>query len=376
MKQANASSFLSLTFIVLFASSVQDAGAQDDKCLYEVRAVMSKAGIKKLDKPEMTKIREYCERGEVDKAVALLLGKADKVDSAPAEIVSFSASTSNIKKGNSVTLSWSTANANTVMLGTKGTSDFQSVEATGSKTISPDKTSTYVLMVSQSSKNGPAATTTKAVQVNVNYDPVIGRFSSSPSTLRKGQNSELAWQVYAADEVTLNGASVPHIGEKNVSPDRSTIYTLKAWTDGKTLEEHVKVNVSPYQRPSLSFPFYQLELCKGIDKSGDIYRCISPDGPFWNGDTVSVIARFENLPAGQHKVKRIIYSSGVYGDRNWTEFHQEESAFQNSNVDGEISFEIPSRVSGVLKLELILDDKKSNTSVTQYCVECPGHDEW
>ena len=431
MKQATVSGYLSLTFIVLFVSSVQDSGAQQknetsDKCFYEVRSVLLKKGIKQLEKPDMEKVREYCERGEVERAtsyvmnikagttqectrglnnhikmnglnigkdlysraydkcrtgdlqnaIALLGGETTEADPAPAEIVSFAASSSNVKKGNPVTLSWHTINANTVMLGIKGTSNFQSVEATGSKTITPDKTSTYVLMAGQSTKKGPAAMTSKGLQVNVSYDPVIGKLFASPSTLRKGQKSELSWQVYAADEVTLDGIPVPHIGEKNVSPNRSTTYTLKAWTGDKLIQELVRVSVSPYQQPRLSHPFYQLELCREIDKSGESFRCMSPDGPFWNGDKIFVIARFRNLASGQHKVNRIIHNSGVFGDRNWTEYHQEESNFRNSTSDGVVSFEIPSMVNGVLKLEIIMDDKKSNTSVIEYCVECPGHDEW
>lgn len=429
MKQATMIGYITLFFIVLLVTSIEDAVAQQvdeltRQCLTEVREIMKREGFKQLGAADQRKVSEYCKQGEVKRAIRLvraigtsrrctrdlndhikhnnldvdkgLLGRAyrscrrgdlqkaievvdgapTKVPAAPAEIISFVASTSKVKKGSSVTLSWRTANAHTVMLGRVGANDFQNVPTSGSRSVSPDKTTTYVLMVGQSTK-GPTKMKSKTLQVGIIHDPVIGRFYASPSTIRRGLESKLTWEVYAADDVTLNGIPVPPIGEKTVSPKRTKNYTLMVRTGDKIIKEHYTVHVSPFYPPKLSPAFYSVELCQKIDNSGKSFRCISPDGPFWKGNKIHVIVRFKDLSRGQHKVERIIYNSGIFGSDKWKRIHREESSFQNPRRGyAEITFEIPSLVKGILELKLVLDNKKNTKSVVRYCIECPGHDEW
>ncbi len=429
MKQTIVISFITLALTILLAISNEAAVAvsQDDEatrqCLDKVQKAIRQEGLKQLYTGDKRKLNEYCEqgdikhaiglikamgksqkctralndhikrnnldvdkelrglaygacrRGDLQKAIAVVDGAQTKVPPAPAEILSFVTSASKVKKGDSVTLSWQTANASTVMLGRFGASDFQNVEATGSKSISPEKTTTYVLMISQSTK-GPAKTKSKKLQVIVSYDPVIFRFLASPSTIRRGIKSKLAWEVYAADKVTLDGVPVSLFGEKIVSPKRTQHYTLMARTGSKTIKEVRSVFVSMYDPPKLSPPFNNVELCRRVDGSGESFRCISPDGPFWQGDKIYVIARFKNLPHGQHRVKRIIYNRGFFSTGKWHKYHQEESSFQKSRTGpGEIAFEIPSSREGALKLELVLDNQKNTRSIILYCIDCPDNDE-
>lgn len=87
-------------------------------------------------------------------------------EAAPPEIISFIASDTTVTKGKSVTLSWETANANTILLGRAGTEDFRSVPASGSQLVSPDKTTTYVLMAGHRT-TGPTTMESKTLQIQV-----------------------------------------------------------------------------------------------------------------------------------------------------------------------------------------------------------------
>jgi hypothetical protein len=86
-------------------------------------------------------------------------------EAAPPEIISFIASDTTVTKGKSVTLSWETANANTILLGRAGTEDFRSVPASGSQLVSPDKTTTYVLMAGHRTTGPTMESKTLQIQV-------------------------------------------------------------------------------------------------------------------------------------------------------------------------------------------------------------------
>ena len=429
MNKATAISYITIALIIFCVTPIKDADAQQGdeatrRCLAEVRETMGREEIKQLGTGDQKKVAELCKQGDVKratkyvmqigaskrctrglnahiknnnldvakeirsraystcrqgdlrKAIAVVSGSPTKEPVAPAEIISFVATKSKVKKGGSVTLSWRTANANTVMLGRAGTKDFKNVQTSGSQSVSPDKTTTYVLMAGRSTK-GPTKMESKKIQVSVISDPQIFRFSASPSTIRKGLKTKLTWDVYGADRVTLNGTPVSPRGDKVVSPERTKNYTLMARTGDKVIKEHANVHVSPFPPPKLSTAFHSVELCKKVNKSGESYRCVSPDGPFWRGNDIHVIVRFKNLPKGRHKVERVIYDSGVFGSGKWKRIHREKSSFQNTRTGyAEITFKIPSVGKGVRKLELVLDDKKNTRSDIRYCVECPGHDEW
>lgn len=401
----------------------KEANGATTQCLAEVRETMGREGIKQLKAGDQKKVTRYCKRGDVNratsyvmligayqrctrnldahieennldvakdvrsraystcrrgnlrKAIEVVAGAATKELATPAEIISFVASSSKVKKGDSVTLSWQTANANTVMLGRAGTSDLQDVLASGSQSVSPDKTTKYVLLAGRSTK-GPVKMESKTLLVNVIYDPTIGRFSATPSTIRRGLKSKLTWDVYAADRVTINGKPVSPSGDQVVSPERTKTYTLMVRTGDQVIKEYAKVSVSPFKPPKLSPEFKSVELCKEIDVSGESYRCVSPDGPFWIGDEIHVIVRFKNIPRGVHRMERMIYSRSIFANK-WRKINREESSFTSSKTGYvEMTFEIPNSEKGFQKLSLVLDGKKSSKSEIPYCVECPGHDEW
>jgi hypothetical protein len=337
-----------------------------------------------LDVAKDVRDRAYgtCRGGDLKQAIHVLAGSPTKEPAAPPEITSFVASSGKVKKGGSVTLSWRTANATLIMLGRidpsnkAGISDRRTVQATGSLSVMPERTTTYVLLAANTAQ-AKAPMQSRKLEVQVSAPPNIFRFQASPSTLRKGVKSKLTWDVYNADRVTLNGAPVAARGDRTVTPQRTTGYTLKAQSGDEVVEEHAKIHVSPYPRPKLSSPFKSIELCQKVDGSGASFRCVHPDGPFWRGKKVFVIVRFSSLARGSHTVRWTIYDSGVFGDRNWKRIHREQPSFSNPRTGyAEMSFEISKPGTGVRKLELILDGNKRTRSETRYCVECPGHDEW
>jgi len=219
MKKATMIGYITLALSALVLTSIEYAVAEQAdvttrRCLEEVRETMIREGIKQLYAGDQKRVNESCKQGDVNSAIRFVewigaykrcvrdldahiknntldvakdvhnraksqcrrgdLRKAieevnvapTKIPATPAEIISFVANTGKVEKGSSVTLSWRTANANTVMLGRYGANDFQKVQASGSRSVSPDKTTTYVLMVGQSTK-GPTAMKSKTLQIAV-----------------------------------------------------------------------------------------------------------------------------------------------------------------------------------------------------------------
>ncbi len=351
------------------------------RCTRGVDAHIKRNG---LDVAKDVRNRAYgtCRGGDLKRALQVVAGSPTKKPAAVAEITSFAASSGKVKKGGAVTLSWRTSNATLIMLGRidpsnkAGISDRRTVQATGSLSVMPKRTTTYVLLAANTAQ-AKAPMQSRKLEVQVSAPPNIFRFQASPSTLRRGVKSKLTWDVYDAEKVTLNGAPVAARGSRTVTPEKAAYYTLKAQSGDEVVEERVAIHVSPFPRPKLSSPFKSIELCEKVDGGGASLRCVHPDGPFWRGNKVFVIVRFSSLARGSHTVRWTIHDSGVFGDRKWKKIHREQPSFSNPRTGyAEMSFEISKPGTGVRKLELVLDGNKRTRSETRYCVECPGHDEW
>lgn len=230
MKQATQVCSIVLVLVGVIVTFAEDAFAQPTdeatrRCLAEVRQAMIREQIKKLYAGDEKKVSEYCARGDVDRAtgfieligansrcvqaldayiednnldiakdirgrayascrrgdlqsaIDILAGAPMAEPAGPVEILSLVASSSKVDRGGSVTLSWQTANANTVMLGTFGARDFQKLPASGSTTVSPDTTTTYVLMAGGVTK-GPSKMESKTLQIQVNSAPPVAKTCS------------------------------------------------------------------------------------------------------------------------------------------------------------------------------------------------------
>jgi hypothetical protein len=275
----NAIAFNLLLLASIGYSNAGQAGIANNECLLEVREAMSRAQIKKLYTADQNRVNSLCNEGDTESAltyVALigalkkcvrdideyieknfldvtkdtlraarlqcrqsgLLGAVEVLNAEPvtssidssAKIISFVASADVIEKGGSIILSWSTEKANTVMLGRNGETDFVKVQASGSRSVTPDDTSTYVLMAGQSTK-GPTTMTSRKLTVTVSESPagtcsIEGLLNGAWQQQVKERLTEPSstWTVgvgiYISDSdspFAITGASVNNHGEYSVS---------------------------------------------------------------------------------------------------------------------------------------------------------------
>jgi hypothetical protein len=154
----------------------------------------------------------------------------------PVQIQSFLADPRQISIGQNATLSWSVLNADSVTISGLG-----DVPASGSRTVSPTATTTYVLSA-RSSVNEETATTTLVVN--------SARFQScfvSPTNIRAGESATLSWQSNGSTGVSISpgigvvGAS----GSVSVSPTANTTYTLTTTGAGTADSCTVTLGVNP-----------------------------------------------------------------------------------------------------------------------------------
>ncbi|MBL7061433.1 MAG: protease inhibitor I42 family protein [Dehalococcoidia bacterium] len=139
----------------------------------------------------------------------------------------FYANPASISEGDSCTLNWRVADADTVTIDhALGT-----MPAVGSCTVTPDETTVYELTATNRSGATVADTTvtvsTKPPAVDM---PVINHFESTPNSVMPGGIATLAWDVAGASSVSI-GQGVGDVeaqGRKGVIPSGTTKYTLMA----------------------------------------------------------------------------------------------------------------------------------------------------
>jgi hypothetical protein len=161
-------------------------------------------------------------------------------DPAPA-ILQFNADPSAIQAGDSSTLHWSTFHASTVSID-HGIGIQPTV---GSLSIAPTSTTVYTLTAMAG--NGMTATATSSVQVSpVVNAPVILTFTSTPSVIRPGQCSTLAWATANATSASIapSVGSVPVNGSTLVCPAATTTYTLTASGTGGSVRRSKAIVVA------------------------------------------------------------------------------------------------------------------------------------
>jgi hypothetical protein len=420
---------LSTSLVPWGATADESAGETEQECMAQVRRALSQKNLKQLDKRTLEAVKEHCQRGDTKGALAqldaggdaqhqcvreintrvkrsgqdvaqeavaqaLALCKAgdpeaalEVIESATASapevapsITSFSADRTEFKEGESVTLSWETADATKVFLARQDrgtpTGFGEQVEASGSAKVEPPGTSTYLLSALGSGERPQLVQ--RKVEVRLDSGPNIFRFRADPMTIRAGERAELSWDVYGAEQVRLGDQDVDARGELSVSPRRKTYYQLRAWSSTDQMaEEVVAVSVSPFPRAKLSRAVARIELCRDLDTSGGSARCLGADGPFYRANIIQVIVLFRDLAPGTHSIERTFYRGKEYGAKGWKRIDSEDGEFHNPRQgDGVATFAIPRLETGIRKLEIVLDNDTTTRSVIQYCVECPGHDEW
>jgi hypothetical protein len=155
--------------------------------------------------------------GEVREAVTVTVRREE------VRFLSCTAQPMNIMQGESATLFWAADNADEVTIsGGIGT-----VSASGTRTVTPDQTTTYTLTARNN--RGGQATCTITVQVTQGQMARIVRFTANPTQISAGQSSTLMWEVENATEVSISSVgNVQPSGTQQVQPTQTTTYTLTA----------------------------------------------------------------------------------------------------------------------------------------------------
>ncbi len=335
----------------------------------------------KLSREEVGKAYQLCRSGDTEAALAIVEGASPAPEATgPPKILAFKAGLP--RPGGPVVLTWETENAGAVYLGRadssepSGMADRREVARSGSETVTPSATTTYSLQAWGMGAKSLIVGKRVTVQAGAGAEVTIFRFQARPPVVRRGEASRLTWDVYGTGEVSLDGQAVSARGDKLVTPSRTTRFVLKAGSGPQTVEEASTVRVSPFPPMSLGSPIRSIELCREVDRSGDSGRCISSDGPFWNGDPVQVIVRFSGLAEGEHHLEYKVFA-GVPNSNRWRLADRATGPFQHrAGRPAETTFEVPGNGIGTRKIEIVLDRLDATHSEILYCVECPGHDEW
>ncbi len=157
-------------------------------------------------------------------------------------ITSFTASSTSIVAGSSVTLTWATANATVVKLNNA------IVANSGTATFTPSVSTTYVLTVS-----GSQPDISQTIGVTVTPVQAVTSFTLTPSTITVGQSVAIAWATTNATAVTLNGTPVANSGSTTDSPTINKTYTLVVTGAGPTLTRVLSVVVNQIPQTITSF---------------------------------------------------------------------------------------------------------------------------
>jgi peptidoglycan hydrolase-like protein with peptidoglycan-binding domain len=132
---------------------------------------------------------------------------------------------------------WRTSGAERVEL-----MPFGEVDLSGSKAVSPDKTTTYELVATSSA----GAKANRSVTIEVGCPPKIDKFWADSNSIKQGATTYLRWNTSCADGVAIDplDKNLKPDGSRMVSPDKTTTYILIAWnSDKQSIRQKVTIAV-------------------------------------------------------------------------------------------------------------------------------------
>ena len=149
-----------------------------------------------------------------------------------------------IKKGNSVTLNWSTMFASACHID----QGIGNVKVTGSISVTPQDTTIYTLTCE--GFNGPIK---KSVTVSVQPVQII-KFEVNSKEINPGQKAILSWEVINSDSINIdnNIGIVSPKGSKEVNPDKDTTYIITCRGPGGCITSKVNLYVNVVQITSFT----------------------------------------------------------------------------------------------------------------------------
>ena len=137
-------------------------------------------------------------------------------------IVSFSASPSSINPGSSSVLSWTTSNATGARISGVG-----NVGTSGTTSVNPTSTTTYILEATNASSSVSAATVIVVAGATTSL-PTVLSFTASPSSVTLGGSTLLSWSVANASSVSLQGyGPVQASGSLTIYPSSTGTITFE-----------------------------------------------------------------------------------------------------------------------------------------------------
>jgi len=173
-------------------------------------------------------------RGEVSAVAAVTVEQLP-----PAQFLTCTASPANILAGESATIAWATANADTVSI----SGGIGNVALSGSQPVTPTQTTSYTLTANNA--RGPV-TCQVTVSVTQGQVPRVLGFTANPTTITAGQSSTLTWNVENADSVDISGiGTVPSQGTRQVTPTATTTYVLTARNRFGEMSANAPITVNP-----------------------------------------------------------------------------------------------------------------------------------
>ena len=117
-------------------------------------------------------------------------------------ITSFNSSSSSILEGESISLNWSSANANSC----SASGDWSGTKsANGNETLQLDSVKTYTFTLTCKGASGTTnAVSSVSVEVNAIQNPTIDSFSSSAQSVSVNESITLSWSTSNATECTAD----------------------------------------------------------------------------------------------------------------------------------------------------------------------------
>lgn len=203
-----------------------------------------------------------------------------------------------ITSGDSSTLSWNTTNADTVTIN----NGIGTVDATGTRVVSPLSTTVYTLTAANVS-----GSTIQSNTLTVNSPPTLplpaAILNTSPNPITSGDSSTLSWNTKNADIVTIdNGIGIVGTDDSRVvSPSYTTVYNLTAANSSGSTVRSITLNVdTPPSLADYLILSYSWTLADGkdMDQSTSIVSPVStvtlgwnqaasvPPYIYWGGDDV------------------------------------------------------------------------------------------
>ncbi len=165
------------------------------------------------------------------------------IDVIPLPVIdSFTASPDSVPSGGSTELSWATTGADSVNIDQVG-----AVALTGTQSVTPGVTTTYILTATNSS-----GSVTREITVVVNDLPTVS-ITADLTTLTEGETSILSWNCSNADIVTIDRGIgiVASSGSQAVTPSVTTTYTITATNAYGSLTDSVTVSVNTLPQVSI-----------------------------------------------------------------------------------------------------------------------------